>query len=190
MSLIELIDNSTTDKNTIHSYLETYEKLLQSKKYTAKNVLEIGIYMGGSIKLWHDYFVNARIYGLDIIHFNNVPNMLKNQIRINLFTSVDAYDQQFFSDKLLSSDIKFDMILDDGPHTFDSMIKFITMYSQLLTDDGILILEDIQSFEWIEPLKLSVPDHLKKYIEIYDLRSNKGRYDDLVLVINKNKTIV
>ena len=86
MSLIELIDNSTTDKNTIHSYLETYEKLLQSKKYTAKNVLEIGIYMGGSIKLWHDYFVNARIYGLDIIHFNKVPNMLKNQIRINLFT--------------------------------------------------------------------------------------------------------
>jgi hypothetical protein len=43
MSLEELADNTRTDKNTVHSYLPLYEKLLSSKKYTAKNILEIGI---------------------------------------------------------------------------------------------------------------------------------------------------
>jgi hypothetical protein len=35
MSLIDLVDNSRTDKNTTHSYLDLYEKLLFSKKETA-----------------------------------------------------------------------------------------------------------------------------------------------------------
>lgn len=32
MSLIDLVDNSKTDKNTIHSYLPLYEQLLNKKK--------------------------------------------------------------------------------------------------------------------------------------------------------------
>ena len=61
-TLNELVNNKHTDKNTIHSYLNLYENLLSSKKYTAKNILEIGIGYpggnGGSIKMWNDYFVN------------------------------------------------------------------------------------------------------------------------------------
>lgn len=61
MSLEEIVDNTKTDKNTIHSYLPLYQKLLISKKETAKNVLEVGIYNGGSIKLWSDFFTNANV---------------------------------------------------------------------------------------------------------------------------------
>ena len=32
MSLSEIVDSTLTDKNTTHSYLELYEKLLNSKK--------------------------------------------------------------------------------------------------------------------------------------------------------------
>ena len=66
MSLLELVDNQRTDKNTLHSYLDLYETLLFSKKETAKHVLEVGVcLLGGSIKLWSDYFKNATVYGLD-----------------------------------------------------------------------------------------------------------------------------
>ena len=34
-----LVDNNRTDKNTVHSYLPLYQKLLRKKKETAKNVL-------------------------------------------------------------------------------------------------------------------------------------------------------
>jgi hypothetical protein len=79
MSLIELVDNSRTDKNTTHSYLELYQELLFSKKETALNVLEVGIYTGGgSIQLWHNFFTNATVYGLDIIDISYVWDGIKN----------------------------------------------------------------------------------------------------------------
>ena len=66
------------------------------------------------------------------------------------------------------------------------MKSFIKLYSQIMTDDGILIIEDVQSWDWIDILKNEVPDSLKKYIKVYDLRPNKNRYDDIVLTIDKS----
>jgi cephalosporin hydroxylase len=185
MSLEELVDNDRTDKNTIHSYLPLYQKLLIKKKETAKNVLEIGIYKGGSIKLWNNFFINANVYGLDIMIYNHVWNTFKNEDRIKLYTSNDAYNNEFFNNNFLNKNIKFDFMLDDGPHTLESMIQFIKLYSQIMTDDGILIIEDIQSWDWIDILKNSVPENLKEFIKAYDLRPNKGRYDDIVFTIDK-----
>jgi hypothetical protein len=191
MSLEQIIDNSNTDKNTTHSYLNLYESLLESKKYTAKNILEIGIgdfteKNRGSIKLWKDYFTNATIYALDILPIDRVLDELLNDNRVVLYTSIDAYNNDFFITNLLNKNIKFDFMLDDGPHTLESMKQFIKLYYQIMTDDGILIIEDVQSFEWIDILKNEVPEHLKQYIKVYDLRSNKNRYDDIVFTIDKS----
>jgi glutaredoxin-related protein len=193
MSLLELVDNTRTDKNTTHSYLGLYQELLVSKKDTAKNVLEIGIgdgnqgiSDGGSIKLWHEFFINATVYALDIKNIDSVWNGIKNIDRITLYTSINAYDENIFNNYLMNKNIKFDFMIDDGPHTLDSMKQFIKLYSQLMTDDGILIIEDVQSWDWIEILKNEVPDNLKKFIKVYDLRPNKNRYDDIVFTINKS----
>lgn len=185
MSLAELADNRRTDKNECHSYLPLYQKLLVSKKETAKNVLEIGIYKGGSIKLWNDFFTNANVYGLDLMNINEVWSELKNKEKIKLLTSIDAYNVDFFNANFLDKNMKFDFMLDDGPHSLESMKKFIKLYSQIMTDDGILIIEDVQSWDWIDILKAEVPEHLKEFIKVYDLRKNKGRYDDIVFTIDK-----
>jgi hypothetical protein len=76
-------------------------------------------------------------------------------------------------------------MLDDGPHILESMKKFIKLYSQLMTDDGILIIEDVQDLEWIDILKNETPEHLKQFVKVYDLRANKNRYDDIVFTIDK-----
>ena len=62
--LTDLVDNRYTDKNTTHSYLPLYDELLKSRKETARAVLEVGVYHGGSIALWHRYFTNAVVHGL------------------------------------------------------------------------------------------------------------------------------
>ena len=54
-----------------------------------------------------------------------------------------------------------------------------------MTDDGILIIEDIQNWEWVEILRNEVPENLKQYVVAYDLRKNKNRYDDIVFTIDK-----
>jgi hypothetical protein len=186
MSLEEIVDNARTDKNTTHSYLPLYEKLLISKKETAKNVLEVGILNGGSIKLWNDFFTNANVYGLDIMKSEDVWECIKNKEKIILYTSTDAYNNEFFITHFLNKNIKCDFMLDDGPHTLESMKQFIKLYSQIMTDDGILIIEDIQYWEWIDALKNEVPENLKQFIKTYDLRPNKDRYDDIVFTIDKS----
>jgi hypothetical protein len=186
MSLVELANNSRTDKNTTHSYLPLYQQLLISKKDTAKNVLEVGIQQAGSIQLWSKFFTNANVYGLDIMHIDEVWEEVKNKEKIILYTSVDAYNSDFFINTFLNRNVKFDFMLDDGPHTLESMIQFIKLYSHLLTDDGILIIEDVQSWGWIDVLINQVPQHLKPFIKTYDLRPNKDRYDDIVFTIDKS----
>jgi len=192
--LSELVNNRNTDKNTSHSYLELYESLLRKKKDSAKYVLEVGIgdftiKNGGSIALWRDYFPNAVIVGLDILGPERVLDELKNDSRIVLYTSVDAYDKEFFTKTFLTGiqkNIRYDFLLDDGPHTLESMKTFIELYSQNMADDGILIIEDIQKIEWLDELVNVVPLHLKPFIQTYDLREKKNRYDDIVFTINRS----
>ena len=190
--LIDLIDNSLTDKNTSHSYISTYERLFSSKKMFKNNILEIGIgepkqnkENGGSIKLWHDYFPNSTIYGLDIHDISNVNDIIKNNDRIKLFTSINAYDTTFIENTFVKNDIKFDILIDDGPHTLDSMIFFVTHYLPLLNETGVLVIEDIPDITWINILIQNVPEEYRNFIQIEDLRHVKNRWDDIMFIINK-----
>jgi hypothetical protein len=191
--LIDLIDNYLTDKNTSHSYINTYERLFSSKKLLKNNILEIGIgepkqnkENGGSIKLWHDYFPNSTIYGLDIHDISNVNDIIKNNDRIKLFTSINAYDTRFIENTFVKNNIKFDILIDDGPHTLDSMVFFVRHYLPLLNDTGVLVIEDIPDTKWINILIQNVPEEYRKFIQIEDLRRVKNRWDDIMLIINKS----
>ena len=185
MSLFDL-DNPYTDKNSIHSYLEVYEDLFSAKKNTAVNILEIGVHEGGSIKMWSDYFVNGTVYGLDTCDIQRIQiSSIITQNNVKLIMNNNAYNKEFVNKYL--SHLQFDFLIDDGPHTLDSMSFFIDNYTPLLKDDGILIIEDIQDFTWIEQLKNRVPQNLQEYIKVYDLRLNKNRYDDILFTINKSR---
>ena len=187
MSLVELVNNARTDKNTTHSYLPLYQQLLQKKQWTARNVLEVGISQGGSIKLWADFFPKAHIYGMDILPYSQIWPAITNRPNITIMASTDAYSDK--EDKPLnffkSQNTKFDMILDDGPHTLESMLYMVRHYPEFLKEDGILIIEDVQDIEWFKKLSDATPDNLKQYIKCYDLRDVKKRYDDLVFTIDR-----
>jgi hypothetical protein len=142
---------------------------------------------GGSILMWAGYFSNAKVHAVDIISIDNVHPVLVPHPRIHLHTQNDAYHTRFFTNTFLSKNEKFDIIVDDGPHTIQSMVSFIKMYSQVLKEDGIMVVEDVQSIDWIQTLRDATPEHLKPYIEVYDRRPVKGRYDDILFVINLSR---
>jgi len=184
MTLIELVDNRLTDKNTSHSYLDTYEKMFQNKKDKDVNLLEVGIYGGGSMKLWSEYFANGKIYGVDVRPYNYATDSaIRNKKNVKLFVDTNAYDLEFINKQF--SETKFDFLIDDGSHLLQDMLFFVEHYSALLKDDGILIVEDVQKWEWIESLKERTPEHLKKYMRVIDLRDVKHQYDDVLFVIDK-----
>lgn len=191
MSLEELVDNDRTHKNTIHSYLPIYQDLFINKKETANKILEIGVDNGGSIKLWYDFFINADIYGLDIMNIENVWDEIKNKERIKLYTSIDAYDNNFVFNNFINNNnnIKFDIIIEDGAQNIESSKTFIRLYSKLLSNDGILIIENIQDINLIPLLKDEVPENLQQFIKIYDLRHIKNTYNDILLIIDKSQSL-
>jgi hypothetical protein len=55
----------------------------------------------------------------------------------------------------------------------------------LLKENGILIIEDIQNYEYCEIIMNQIDKNLYSSVEVIDLRKNKNRYDDILIVIKK-----
>lgn len=180
MKLKDLVSekNYVTDKFTSHQYLNTYDTLFSPLENTVKNVLEIGIQKGESLLIWKDLFVNANVYGADI---DLSPLTIdRTQSRISI-SGGNAYDLTFMNANYPG--IKFDILVDDGPHTLDSMIFFAKNYSSLLAPGGIMVVEDIPVLEWTNNIKAALPDHLKEKSYAVDLRHINNRWDDIMFVV-------
>lgn len=63
-----------TDKSSLqHNYTDIYYRFLNVDRPNIKNVLEIGVYQGNSLRMWRDFFQNASEYEkyVDYILFSN-----------------------------------------------------------------------------------------------------------------------
>jgi trans-aconitate methyltransferase len=164
-SLIEmcLTGNYKTDKfGRSHSYVENfYEQALAPMRDRVRQVLEIGIYEGGSIQLWRDYFAQAYITGMDVV-VRTVPSE-----RIQLVHQ-DAYTHHVAS---FFPDGYFDFMVDDGPHTLRSQLSFLDLYLGKLREGGLLVIEDIASMEAAKALVKHISNQTFTKVEIVDLTS-------------------
>lgn len=134
-----------TDKAIPHNYLTIYEKYLNHFKEKNVNVLEIGIANGSSILMWHEYFENGIINGIDINSSTLENPKLKNDRRIKLFIG-NQTDRNFLNSSF--KDESLDIIIDDGGHTMEEqMISFAILFKKLKSG-GIYILEDLITSFW------------------------------------------
>lgn len=168
-----------TDKNSTHCYIDYFYEN-EFKKYKDKpiSLLEIGINAGGSIYLWSKYFQNAKIFGLDV-NGENIKEKYRNLPNVN-YVIRDAYGPTS-----ADSFENFDIIIEDGNHILESQIKAIKLFLPKLNDGGVFIIEDVQSFDFLNILKDNTPIEFHDKIEFVDLRHVKNRYDDLIFVIRK-----
>lgn len=169
-------DDYGTDKGTIHSYIETYERLLSPFQKKPITLLEIGIQRGGSLFLWSKFFhTDSKIYGIDIDLNNLKPEWVDSNIE---YVHHNAYDINF----TYCFNELFDIIIDDGPHSVESFCFLAKYYIEKLKPGGILIIEDIQNIQHIEIIKNIIPTIKHQNIEIVDLRHIKNRYDDILFI--------
>ena len=140
-----------TDKYDL-GYLDNFYDLEFEQKPV--RLLEIGADRGGSVALWRDYFPNSEIYAVDITDF---PDHGAHKI------IADAYgDNSFVPSRY------FDIVIDDGPHTYDSFVAVIQNYHKKLKKGGKLIVEDIIVKDWVEPLR-ELAAQLYETVEIADM---------------------
>lgn len=170
-----------TDKNGIHSYaVHMYTELFARKRFTAEKVLEIGVWTGGSLVVWRDYFSKAKIYGIDNIVPPVMPLVFEDRI---VQITADAYSD----DVINCIEGGFDIIIDDGPHSLESMIISVQKYLPKLKSDGIFVIEDLKEPSWADILANHVPTWQRSKICLYDLRHIKNVSDDIAFVVDMEK---
>ena len=104
-----------TDKSKDdHNYVDVYSSLFSFTRHLVKNMTEIGVMAGQSLQVWHDYFPNAIINGIDLWYPKGVVDNLRLLPRIKLYATncVDSTSTAKLNFEVESMDI----IIDDGPH--------------------------------------------------------------------------
>ena len=194
--LNHLFDYYGSDKGTLsdeikkpypwhaHTYGAYYSKLFDHCRDKIKLVFECGIGTnnpnlissmningkpGASLRAWRDYFKNANIYGADID-----KNILFAENRVKTFF-LDQTDKK--SVIKMWSDLNkknFDLIVDDGLHTYEAAIILFENSIEFLAENGIYIIEDAQDRD------------LLKFKEYFDKKLSSYNYSILVLKKARN----
>lgn len=121
-----------------HNYTPTYHELFKDRCDKVKNVFEIGISHGSSLRMWRAYFPNADIIGID-----NNRNCLFTEDFIQCFHADQNDAASLDRVMALLDHRKFDLIIDDGSHERDHQIFSARHLLPFLTQDGVYVIEDI-----------------------------------------------
>ncbi|MFV8368161.1 class I SAM-dependent methyltransferase [Flavobacterium sp. LB2R40] len=147
-NLDKLASIHKTDKNRYHFYTQHYQKHFKPFKFKKVKLLEIGV--GGyenplsgaeSLRMWKTFFPFAKIFSLDIF-----DKSFLQEKRIKIFKGSQV-DLDFLED-LCNQAGAFDLIIDDGSHINDHIIKSFEFLFPKLKIGGIYVIEDTQTSYW------------------------------------------
>jgi hypothetical protein len=125
--------------------LEWYDPILQPLIDREVKLLEIGIYKGGSLLLWRDYFPRGTIVGIDL----QLPDTLADEERIHIFQG-NQKDTAFLS-KVANQTAPegFDIIIDDASHLGElTKVAFWHLFDNHLKPAGLYVVEDWGTGYW------------------------------------------
>jgi len=139
-----------TDKQAgQNEYLALYLEYIQRHGFRRDDplhILEVGTNKGSSLRMWAEYFPNARVCGIDITRQYETPGMLDND-RIST-QLVDQGDRQALFDYALGEEVcvnpdGFDIIIDDGSHEQTHQQITLGVLFGFLRRGGLFVVEDL-----------------------------------------------
>ncbi len=179
----DIFNKYDTDKNSYsHNYTRQYEKLLNDYREKPIKYLEIGVFNGGSVKAFREYFKNSTcILGLDI---NDKCKIYEDNLN-NVFVEIgDATDENFIN-KITEKYGTFDIILDDGSHINKDVIKSFELLFPLLNDNGLYIVEDTICYKSYHHINNNYENHLEYFFN-FTKYLNQWRQQDSIEGIRDN----
>ena len=134
--LIQIGKKYPSSKNKF-GFIEIYEKYFKEIRNNEINILEIGIDKGDSLRIWRDYFPNAKICALDIdekdFKIDGVEFFFGDQ------------SNEIFLKTIINKYRSFDIIIDDGSHISKHIISSFNYLYPYLNNNGFYIIEDLQT---------------------------------------------
>jgi O-methyltransferase len=138
----------TNEKHLIHKwihYFDIYHNYFN--RFRGKNcvVVEIGVFEGGSLEMWSNYFGDkAEIIGIDI----NQQCKAVETDKIKIFIGSQS-DREFLRE-IKKNVPKIDILIDDGGHTMEQQIITFEELFDHISENGIYLCEDTHTSYWEE----------------------------------------
>jgi hypothetical protein len=126
-------------------YYEAYTKYFEEIRDQGLNILELGVHEGISLRIFSEYFRNARLLGVDINPCPNDLSMLAN-VSLRICDQTDRAKLLGVVDAFSPSGL--DIVIDDASHYgFYSLTSFEILFPRLKIG-GLYIVEDWGTGYW------------------------------------------
>jgi hypothetical protein len=136
-------ENSQAIVHKWRGYLQHYERHLSRYRNRPARILEIGVFKGGSLQMWRNYFgKDAVIYGIDIDPVCARYDGNAGRVRIG------SQDDADFLKSVVSEMGGIDVVIDDGSHIGRHQRASFEILFPLLDDNGTYICEDTHTAYW------------------------------------------
>lgn len=121
-------------------YFEIYDRHFRGYRGKDITVLEIGVFKGGSLQMWKEYFGNrAHIIGIDI------NPECKQYEEENISIRIGSQEDREFLKKIAAEFPSIDIVIDDGGHTMNQQIVSFEELFDCVSDGGIYLCEDLHT---------------------------------------------
>lgn len=142
------IFSSDTNVHKWHHYFDIYTRHFERFRDRPIRMLEIGVFRGGSLRMWKDYFhPDSTIVGIDIDESCAAHEIAEQ----NVFVRIGSQADPNFLTEVAGEFGPFDIILDDGSHkTHHQIISFGALFRSALRDSGCYMVEDMHTNYWIK----------------------------------------
>lgn len=124
-------------------YFDIYDRHLSKHRNQEITVVEIGVFHGGSLQMWKDYFgPKARIVGVDIEP--RCKALEESQVEVIIG---DQGDRAFL--RALREEIgTVDVLIDDGGHRVEQQIATFDVLFPAVRPGGTYLVEDLHTNYW------------------------------------------
>jgi hypothetical protein len=201
--LCKIMGDNKSDKGSIdiekswHNYTTFYYSIFKDLREKPLKIFELGLgtnnldvpsNMGvngrpcASLYGWREFFVNSHIYGADID-----ARILHNDDKITTFYCDQTRPDiicHMWNNPLLN--FEFDIIIEDGLHTYDAAVCFFENSIHKLKDNGYYIIEDISNKD-IQLFKDKIIEWKKVYknlsFKLLSLPTKCNPHDNNLLVV-------
>jgi hypothetical protein len=126
-------------------YFEVYDRYFSRFRHRPVTLVEIGVYQGGSLQMWKDYFgPEAMIWGVDVNPLCRQFEEPRVQIVIG-----DQGDPAFLA-RLAREVPTIDILIDDGGHTMRQQRATFKALFPHVAPEGVYVCEDLHTSYWAE----------------------------------------
>lgn len=195
-------DKGHPDNKSRHNYTYIYDGLFSEYRKKPIRLFELGIGSnntsiqsnmgpggrpGASLRAWRDYFQNASVFGADIDVF---CIMTENRLKTYYCdqTNPAIIQNMWNHDPILHEE--FDIVIEDGLHTFDANVCFFENSCFKLKTGGVYVIEDIEK-KLVSRWETQIETWKQKYGAKYEYRvleippPNPQTTDNNVLLIQR-----